>query len=364
MITKKIIFHIKNIIYKNKYVQQNESGAGIRGKVILQLVAAASFLMLSVTNILEKSYVMLIYTAIGFAVNLVFAIISAVIKSGKLSSYSSILSCTLVFALFVIVGGNDGFASLWVILLPVFAMAIMDFFFGFIASVCLGAFLFAIFRTPLSGLLQYSYNQQFCVRFPILFAVSFLMGVCTTIILLNSKYRALISLSELQKVTEKANRLAKYDSLTGLANRRCVYEIIDKDFADETVPHTIVMGDIDHFKMINDTYGHEFGDEVLVIISNYIMENLPESYVKSRWGGEEFLIAANEPIDRVFEQMQALREKIAVHEYCRNGETINVTMTFGIAEYYKADDLNDTINLADSRLYRGKKTSRNSIIMR
>lgn len=362
MITKKIISHVKSIIYKNRYLSKNASGTSLRGKIILQLITSASFLVLSITNIKEKSYAMLIYTAIGFALNLLFAIISYLIKSEKLCSYSSVITCSVIFALFVIVGGNDGFASLWIILLPVFAMAIMDFFIGFVSCAVLEVFLIVVFRTPLRERLLYQYNEQFCLRFPMLFLISFIMGLATTIIILNSKYKAQAHLSELQKVTEMANRLAKYDSLTGLANRRCVYEIFDNEYGDETQPHCIVMGDIDLFKAVNDTYGHEFGDEVLVTVSKYITEVLPENYVKSRWGGEEFLIAANEPLDQVYEQIENLRKKISAHEYHYNGKTINVTITFGIAEYYRPEDLNDTINLADSRLYAGKKNARNSTI--
>ena len=98
---------------------------------------------------------------------------------------------------------------------------------------------------------------------------------------------------------ERTKKLLPYQELiplTQLANRRYSYEQLSSDFSANDVRHCIVMGDIDNFKYVNDTFGHEFGDDVLITISKYINEILPNDYLKSRWGGEEFLFAANEPL--------------------------------------------------------------------
>lgn len=333
----------------------------MRGKVVVEFIAAAAFLVLSVTNILTKSWMMLGFTLGGFVTNTIFAWVALKTNNTKVCTYPSIITCALIFAVFVILGGNEGFASLWIALLPIFSMAIMDLAGGFFVSVALQIYLCIVLWTPVKDVLLYAYTEQFCIRFPIFFLVSFVLGLVTTISLQKGQYDAKRHLIELEKVTEIANKLAKMDSLTGLANRRCAYEVFDKEYADPAVPHCIIMGDIDAFKGINDTYGHDFGDEVIVTIARYL-ESLPESYLKSRWGGEEFLIAANAPIDEAYRNIEELRVKISQHEFHYNGQILHTTITFGIAEFHRLEELNGAINLADSRLYLGKNTSRNCTV--
>lgn len=361
---RKLMRYIKAVLSRNRYLSANRdtNNISLKGKVSIQLITAVSFFVLSVANVIQESYTMLIYTMIGFAVNAAVAVIAFKTKNEKISSYSAILFCTVTFAFFVIGGGNDGFAALWIALMPSFAMAIIDFKIGFISCVASQIFLIAVFWTPIHEALPYQYTEQFCVRFPLFFFVSVVLGLGMAVFLQKSQYEAKLHLSELQRVTEIANTLAKFDSLTGLANRRYVYEMFEKEYGNENIPHCIVMGDIDHFKTINDTYGHVVGDEVLVNVSKYITELLPKDYVKSRWGGEEFLIAANERMDCVYEQIEKLRVKISEHEFFSNGKSFNITVTFGIAEYRKKEDLNGAISLADKRLYIGKETANNSTV--
>lgn len=305
---------------------------------------------------------MLAFTLLGFAVNILFALAALKFKNIKLCTYSSIAVCYALFAFFVINGGNDGFAALWIALAPFFAMTIMDLTAGIVCSIITQIFLIVVFWTPASSLLLYNYNQQFCLRFPVFFLITSMLGLGTTISLQKSQYDAQMHLTNLEKMTEIANRLAKCDPLTALANRRWAYEIFDSEFGDEAIPHSVVMGDIDRFKSINDNYGHDFGDGVLVTVANYITELLPNSYLKSRWGGEEFLIAANEPLDTVYKEIETLREKIAAHEFNHSGKTVRITITFGIAEYYERKDLSDAITTADTRLYAGKKGTLNCTV--
>ncbi len=313
---KKIHSYIQSILMRSRYLSECESAKSLRSKVAIQLLTASAFLALSIANICVKSYIMLAATLFGFLAYAVLPIISIKTNSIKLCNYSSIIVCAVVFSVFVIVGGNDGFACLWIALLPIFAMVTMDFTFGLIVSIVLQVFLFVVFWTPINKLLLYQYNEQFCLRFPLYYSISMLLGMVTTISLQNSRYNERMYLSELENLTEIEKKMARSDSLTGLANRRYAYELFNKDFSDENIPHSIAMGDIDGFKKINDTFDHGFGDEVLVAVANYITELLPESYIKARWGGEEFLIAANEPLGSFFEKLEMLRQKISEHDFC------------------------------------------------
>lgn len=354
---------IKDIFARNRFVEAHSTATNADAKLYLQILIAAAFFILSVANIFSKSYLMLLFTASGCVINGVSAVFA--IKTGKrrICALSSIITCSLLFGFFVIYGGNDGFACLWVALLPFFAMVVMDFVIGLCASLFFQIFLMAVFWTPVRGLLLYEYSEQFCLRFPLFFLVTFALGLSLTISLRKSQYNECVQLLKLEEMTAAAHKLARLDSLTGLANRRCAYEEFDARYTDPGRPHCIVMCDIDYFKRANDTYGHEFGDDVLIVLSRYLREQLPEDYLKSRWGGEEFLLAANESIDEVYAQIEKLRCCIAAHEFHADGMPVHISLTFGLAAYTGKEDIHAAINQADSRLYIGKKTQRNCTVM-
>ena len=355
--------HIVSVIARYKFLKQSKADSQLNSKLLLQGLISLSFLLLSFANIFAQSYTMLIFTLLGFDINGLSVYLSWKFRCNELCVYSSVLTCCTLFAVFVIYGGNEGFSCLWVVLFPFLSMIVVDFFVGFVSSVLLQIFLFAIFWTPASSLLCYPYNEQFRLRFPMFFLVSFSLALMLAVSLQKSQYNEYLHSLELEKMTLEANRMARCDALTKLANRRCAYEEFSLHFSDNGMPHCIVMGDIDSFKRINDLYGHEFGDEVLVAISQCIIDILPKDYLKSRWGGEEFLIAANAPVLDVYEQVEKLRKHIESLEFLRNDECVKVTVTFGVAEYYQSSDLNEAINTADAGLYTGKKNNKNCTII-
>lgn len=357
---KKLFSYIKNILSINNYLSNNVSITKLKGKIAFQLICAASFLILSITNIIQKSYAMLIFTSIGTLINLIFAIISYKTKNQKICTYSLIIVCTIAFSFFVIYGGNEGFAALWITLMPTFAMAIFDLFIGFISNAFAFIFLIVVFWTPIHNYLPYLYNKQFCVRFPLFFFISLVLGLSTSLFLQASQYRAETRLLQLKKISEVAEKLSKSDYLTGLANRRHVYDTLEKD--NKYHKSTIIMGDIDDFKGINDEFGHKCGDIVLTTIAKYITNNLPETFIKSRWGGEEFLIVCNDPLDEVYKKVEELRLAISNHTFNFNDNIVKVTMTFGLSECVDFYDFDNAISRADNNLYIGKKTTRNTTI--
>ncbi len=359
---KKIRDYIKGIFERNDFVEKHTLSSTFNSKFYLQIIVSVAFLILTITNIVSQSYIMLIFTAIGCLTNSVCAIIGKKLHNSSVCAYSAIITCSLMFAFFVIYGGNEGFACLWVVLLPFLSMVVMDFVAGLCASIFFQLFLIVVFWTPIRGMLLYQYNAQFCLRFPLFFLVTFMLGLALTIFLRRSQYNECMQLLKLEEMTKTANNLARIDTLTELANRRCAYEEFKTRFSQNGIPHCVVMGDIDYFKRINDSYGHEFGDEVLVIVAKYIKELLPDDYLKSRWGGEEFLLVANKSVDEVYKEIESLRIAISEHQFCYNGVRINVTITFGLAGYVDSNDLDKAINIADNRLYTGKKTTKNCTI--
>lgn len=153
------------------------------------------------------------------------------------------------------------------------------------------------------------------------------------------------------------------DPLTSLYNRRtCNLKI--KELINNKVSYAVVMGDIDYFKKINDTYGHACGDyilkEISSILSKYALES--SSFV-SRWGGEEFLIVMPfHNIEKAKLIMNAVLDEIRNSKFIFDDKEIKVTMTFGISEFIEGDNEESPIKRADGLLYEGKQSGRNKIV--
>jgi len=125
----------------------------------------------------------------------------------------------------------------------------------------------------------------------------------------------------------------------------------------------MVMADIDHFKEINDLYGHDAGDKVLIKISKELVKSIRKSDTVSRWGGEEFLILLPETdqqggTDLANKLMNIFREK--VFKYLDN--KINLTMSFGVYECKENNNLNEYIKRVDDLLLKAKRTGRDRIV--
>lgn len=346
------------ILEWNRFVRINSNETDFRSKTDLQLFTSFSFLILSVANIVSKSYLMLVLTLAGTIINGIMAVLAIRIKNEHLCSVSAIVTCSILFGIFVICGGNEGFACLWLVLIPFFAMVIMDFIIGFFACVTIQVFLVAVFWTPIHEMLGTipQYYDQFCLRFPLYFFVTFLLALSLTVSLKRSQYSDC-------KQRLKLEEMAQLDSLTKLPNRRNAYERFKTDYSEPGTPHCIVMCDIDYFKRVNDTYGHVYGDDILVNVAEIMKKQLPPDYLKSRWGGEEFLFAANEPLDSVYQVIEKLRIAIADHVFYAGDTQIHITLTFGIAEYVDESGIIKAISKADDRLYNGKKSTRNCTVI-
>lgn len=171
---------------------------------------------------------------------------------------------------------------------------------------------------------------------------------------------------ELSEAYRKIERLALTDSLTGLANRRNIMNLMAVEVSRcerNGGTFSLIMGDIDFFKTVNDTYGHDTGDMVLKTLADIMVNGLRQQDVVSRWGGEEFLIMLPyTDLEKATAVAEKLRTAImsAVMSYA--GETFHVTMTFGVSQFNKMVGMEKTIKKADDALYLGKQTGRNKVL--
>lgn len=173
-------------------------------------------------------------------------------------------------------------------------------------------------------------------------------------------YRSIV---ETQK---RLSKLAMTDSMTGLYNRRHIMDVIDYEAVRQkrsSAPLSLIIADIDHFKSINDRYGHETGDAVLIAVSQLIRKSIREQDSASRWGGEEFLLVLPDTdLDQAILIAQRIREMVAASPISVDRQTIFTSMTLGVSAYQSGETASKAIARADVLLYEGKKAGRNRVV--
>ena len=160
-------------------------------------------------------------------------------------------------------------------------------------------------------------------------------------------------------------RMSQIDPLTGLANRRHIREKIQsekKRYERNRRCFSLIMGDIDNFKEVNDSFGHECGDYALISISNLIQKNVRDHDVACRWGGEEFLIFLPETdLESGTAIAERIREEVDSHELKWRGLPIHITMSFGVSQFDDSTSVEDCIRIADQGLYKAKFEGKNKV---
>jgi diguanylate cyclase (GGDEF)-like protein len=161
----------------------------------------------------------------------------------------------------------------------------------------------------------------------------------------------------------RLNRLAATDALTGLANRRLTHELLDqlaRDARLDLAP-VVLLCDLDHFKQINDGWGHAMGDQVLVAVANALRASTRDSDTVARWGGEEFLVVL--PVTRgseATEFAERLRLRVETLQVAdRHQCPVPVTLSIGIASLAAGETGSTWLKRADEALYRAKNDGRN-----
>lgn len=164
----------------------------------------------------------------------------------------------------------------------------------------------------------------------------------------------------LEEKNRELEELASIDSLTGVYNRNKLREIAMYEFRKQKrdkKPLSLVMLDIDYFKKINDTYGHNVGDYALKTISKLVAQCIRESDAFARWGGEEFVILTpGADVDSAAVLAEKLRQKIANFEFENIG---SITCSFGVAQISDGFELENLVENADKALYMAKRSGRN-----
>lgn len=171
--------------------------------------------------------------------------------------------------------------------------------------------------------------------------------------------------SELEAAKNALIHEALHDSLTGVLNRRAIITSLNKELSRIRRNNSslcIGMCDLDHFKKINDEYGHQTGDDVLIEFTKIVRNNLREYDIIGRYGGEEFLILTPECEDSCYETVfQRLCDAVAESKISTRSGDLSITVSIGVAYATGESKVDELLSKADAALYEAKGLSRNRV---
>lgn len=286
--------------------------------------------------------------------------------TGQLSPCRDLFVCciyVLMAWLTYYLGGISAPTVPWFLLCPLVAMLLggpkPGIVWGSISSCTMLGIYFA-YRTglhfPPSPIRNIAFLQTFCMVG---------LSIITVIFLLFFEAAKSQGFMKLEKALRIIQELAIRDELTGIYNRRHLLKLIEdeKQHADRYGPSfCLCLLDVDHFKRINDTYGHAAGDNVLQTLAKTLQDEIRVTDCFGRYGGEEFLLLlpntgvedAGALIDRIRKKIEWMSLPLA--------EKVNMTVSAGITDYRPQENISQTIDRADKALYQAKATGRNQVI--
>lgn len=196
-------------------------------------------------------------------------------------------------------------------------------------------------------------------RFDILVGLLLVTAASTWALLGSSETRRLVMQGAISSMT------ANIDGLTGIRNRRFLRDYLDEALSRARAadkPMCVVMSDIDHFKAVNDTYGHDAGDEVLKLVARTIEQTLRGADLVARYGGEEFALVLDTGLEQGELIAERVREAVERLEVSSSSGPINPTLSLGVALLESDDaDIQALLKRADEALYRAKENGRNRV---
>jgi diguanylate cyclase (GGDEF)-like protein len=268
-------------------------------------------------------------------------------------------AATVLFLFLVVSGGYQGTALFWC-----FAIFVVIYHFssagaGLLVNLTLLVMSAVLLLGPPFTALHPDYGPAMTNRFLV-------SGTITCMLLFVYAYVQEVLKRRLEATQERLLQVSMTDELTGLTNRRSMKDTLrreDQRAAGERAL-AIVIADIDHFKRVNDTLGHDAGDQVLVHIANVLRGALRETDRVARWGGEEFLLLLDvADLDEAIAVAERAREAVERHSTTYEGHEVRVTLSFGIEMVEgSAESLQAAIIAADANLLRAKRLGRNRVI--
>ena len=362
--SKSILKRIADFIGKDVDAQNESKNLVVVVRIIL-LSIIANFFINGIISIAEWNFATIVFYSFFFAVFVGIFAMSYHYKSILILWLFNIGMMAWICIIVHLFGWNNGVQHYLMVLL------VLYFFSSY--KQYAGKAVFAIFVCAFRILLFYVYHTRESL-WPLTSADENALQILNTITIfwclsvvgfIFSKDSQELE-SKLVDYNSQLEKQANTDALTGLYNRRKAMEymgILEKNARDHYIGFSLCICDIDFFKKVNDNYGHDFGDEVLMGIAQIFMEEMKGQNFAARWGGEEFLLLFPGCIgDEAFSTLIQIRMRIKKMKFQKDDQEVGVTMTFGLAEYDFNHDLIATIKEADEKLYMGKDQGRDRIV--
>ncbi len=312
-------------------------------------------------NLVEKNYSLSLSVALVILISL-FALIWLKNKKRNPVVPQLALGFTLTaLSIFILISGGptDGSSMTWVAVMPLTTVLCMGVLFGAISFALLYSLMLALFFTPLGSIMAVPLTNSMEIRLLLVSLATFCFGWFL-------EYARFKTNLALHAAAYKIEQSSLTDSLTGLGNRRD----FDRSFkwtmaraGRSNSLYSLAILDIDHFKRVNDTYGHAVGDEVLKHIAREVETQIRNADRIFRWGGEEFtIIMPSTSMNKAVASAERVRKHIESTPFVLGNEKIFLTVSLGLYSGSESKDISYPLNIADQCLYRAKSTGRNKVV--
>lgn len=320
---------------------------------------------------LEHCPILCVIHAISVAIYLILSFTNTkILNNERLLQFSMIEICTVASLSDIMAGWNCGFMMYVLGMIPIAFYVIYQYHRKNIklSIIWCAIFIVFIYTTLIMNynsigriyILKYG-HQRFLFVMNMTLAVVTLMGFSfLTVVKVEQERR------KLQQEYAVLEDSANCDNLTKLLNRRTLdtyFDLYLKRAKAERMDFSVLMCDLDNFKHVNDTYGHEFGDEILKMVASTIKANTRAEDCVFRWGGEEILLLIDGKHAVGKKIAERCREAIEKEYIMHEGTKISVTITIGGCSYYQGVTKDIMLAKADEHLYEGKQAGKNRVIM-
>ncbi len=282
----KTIAYIRRFLEMDQYVSDSRRKESLKTQRIIALISSIGFMLFSIVNAHEDKRIMLV-TTLGGSIALAIAFgISYLLNDAFPIRFAFYAILIVMFPLYVLTAGNEGFAALWIVLVTYLVMYVIDFRVGFIISSFYFLLLAVTFWTPAGNVLfidnaKEVYNEQFLRRFPLFFLINFAFATYVIGSIRIYQYKALMH----QKALED---LSLRDLNTDLFNRNAYIDLCGRGIIAEGQPVAVIYLDANGLHELNNAKGHAAGDDMLRTIADAMKEVFgPKSCY--RVGGDEFV---------------------------------------------------------------------------
>lgn len=317
-----------------KQSRESDGRSEFIGSVFFTIISLALTLM----NVFKHaaSYMTLATTilTLGFIV----ATILALCKQIRATHAIIMILCAAIFTLFAVSGGNDGFAILWILLVPLLGAMWIGLTLGVVMGLYFLVLLVVLFYTPLKAYVQDYYSATFMLRFPLLYAATF--GANTFLMWQREKLVKLLTFG------------SYHDGLTGLKNRRAYNEELAKlDSENPDEDFACLSFDVNNLKFHNDTYGHDAGDEQIKAAAELIQKCFGKHQC-FRTGGDEFMVLGRK-ID-IEKTVADFKQEVGIW---KGKLTTSLSVSVGWADAKSHPDMNlsELLIHADDKMYADKE---------